>query len=174
MLSMIAAMGRNRVIGADGKLPWRLRDDLRIFKQTTLGHAVIMGRKTFDTLDKPLPGRMNIVLTRRTDFQVPAGVLVAAGPDEALDLCGDDPEPFIAGGGEIYRLFLPRADRIHLSIVDLETAGDATFPELDDSWHPVHTQAFPQDERNEASFIYAVYERRQMLGSGSISPTSPS
>lgn len=159
MLSMIAAMGRNRVIGANGKLPWRLRDDLRIFKQTTLGHAVIMGRKTFDTLDKPLPGRTNIVLTRRSDLAVPPGVLVARTADEALGLCAGDPEPFIVGGGEIYRLFLPRAGRIHLSVVDLEPEGDATFPELDASWRVVREEAFAQSERNEASFIYRIYER---------------
>jgi len=159
MLSMIAAMGRNRVIGADGKLPWRLRDDLQIFKRTTLGHAVIMGRKTFDTLPKPLPGRVNIVLTRRTDLRFPTGVLIAATPDGALDLCADDPEPFIVGGGEIYRLFLPRADRIHLSIVDLEPPGDATFPELGPDWRVVQETAFEKNDHNDASFVYRVYER---------------
>lgn len=164
MLSMIAAMGRNRVIGAEGKLPWRLRDDLRIFKRTTLGHAVIMGRKTFDALDQPLPGRTNIVLTRRADLRVPSGVLVAGTAEEALALCGDDPEPFIGGGGEIYRLFLPRATRIHLSIVDLEPAGDAWFPELDSCWGVVYEERFDRDEHNDASFVYRVYER---AGAGS-------
>lgn len=160
MLSMIAAMGRNRVIGADGKLPWRLRDDLRLFREITMGHAVVMGRKTYDTLDKPLPGRTNIILTRRPGLPVPAGVLVAATADEALALCAADPEPFIVGGGEIYRLFLPRATRIYLSIVDLEPPGDTTFPELDAGWVVLREQHFERNERNEASFVYRVYERQ--------------
>jgi len=159
MLSMIAAMGRNRVIGAKGQLPWKLRDDLRLFKENTTGHAIIMGRKTWDTLDKPLPNRTNIVLTRQSDLDVPPGVHVVANVDLALALCAEDPEPFIIGGGQIYRLFLPHATRIHLSVVDLKPEGDATFPELDETWVTVREQHFEQNDRNEASFLYKILER---------------
>ena len=159
MLSMIAAMGRNRVIGSNGQLPWKLRDDLRLFRKHTIGHAVIMGRKTFSTLEEPLTNRLNIVLTRQPSLDVPPGVLVATTPDEALGLCTDDSEPFIVGGGEIYRIFLPRTDRIYLSIVDLEPPGDASFPELDNTWVSVREERFEQNERNDVSFIYTVHER---------------
>jgi dihydrofolate reductase len=165
MLSMIAAMGRNRVIGSQGQLPWKLRDDLRLFRENTTGHAVVMGRKTWDTLDKPLPNRTNIVLTRQPDLDVPTGVHVVRELDQALALCAEDSEPFIVGGGQVYRLFLPHATRIHLSIVDLEPPGDATFPELDESWVTVHEQRFEQNDRNEASFLYTILERQRASAS---------
>jgi dihydrofolate reductase len=168
MLSMIAAMARNRVIGVDGRLPWRLRDDLRLFKKHTTGHAVIMGRKTFDTLPAPLPGRTNIVLTRHPGLQVPPGVVMVHSIDEALLRCQDDPEPFIVGGGEIYRLFLPRAGKIYLTTVDLEPDGDATFPELDESWVSTHREHFRADERNEAAFVFEILERSRKLTSRSV------
>ncbi len=160
MLSMIAAMARNRVIGNHGALPWKLRDDLRLFRENTTGHAIVMGRKTWDTLDKPLPNRTNIVLTRQPGLQVPPGVLVVSDVDQALALCADDPEPFIVGGGQIYRLFLPHATRIYLTIVNLEPPGDATFPELDETWATMREERFEQNDRNEASFLYTILERQ--------------
>ncbi len=163
MLSMIAAMGRNRVIGVEGRLPWRLRDDLRLFKQHTTGHAVIMGRKTYDTLNAPLPDRTNIVLTRQTSLAVPKSVIVVSTVAQAIALCENDPEPFVVGGGEIYRLFLPFASRIYLTTVDLEPVGDATFPDLSPDWTCVHKERFEANDRNEAPFVFQILERAPSL-----------
>jgi dihydrofolate reductase len=129
-LAMIAAMARNRVIGSQGDLPWNEPEDTRFFKATTLGHALIMGRKTFDALGRPLPKRRNIVITRQQGWRR-EGVEVVATLDEAIRLARQsDPMPFIGGGGEIYALALPLATRIYLTVVDMEAAGDAAFPEL--------------------------------------------
>ena len=125
---MIAAMGSNRVIGADGKLPWHEPEDLKHFKAVTTGHAVIMGRKTWVALGRPLPKRRNLVVTRQAGFAAP-GAEVFASLDAAIASAreGGDAEPMIIGGGEIYRLALPLATRIHLTEVRCAPAGDATL-----------------------------------------------
>lgn len=152
-LAMIAAMGSNRVIGADGKLPWHEPEDLRYFKATTSGHAVIMGRKTWEALGRPLPKRRNLVVTRQAGFAAP-GAEVFATLDAAIASARvGDPEPMIIGGGEIYRLALPRATRIHLTEVRCEPAGDATFPDLDPRQWRVAS------ERTSGNLTFRVYER---------------
>lgn len=158
MLAMIAAMGTNRVIGREGALPWHLPTDLKWFKQKTLGHAVIMGRKTWDAVGVPLPGRRSIVISRSMR-SAPEGCELVRSVDQALDLCGDDPEPFIVGGGEIYRLALPRAERIYLTVVQMAPEGDATFPDLGPEWRVVWRESHPADERHEAAFEFQVLER---------------
>lgn len=159
MLAMIVAMGRNRVIGRDGALPWHLPADLKWFRQKTMGHAVIMGRKTWDSVGKPLPGRRSIILSR-TMASAPPGAELVRTLDEARELCRDDAEPFVVGGGEIYRIALPAAARIYLTLVDLEPAGDATFPELGPEWDVVWRQSHPLDERHAVGFEFQVLERR--------------
>jgi len=152
-LSMIAAMGSNRVIGAEGKLPWHEPEDLQYFKATTSGHAVIMGRKTWQALGRPLPKRRNIVVTRQTDFSAP-GAEVFSTITAAIDAARTgDPEPMIIGGGEIYRLALPQVTRIHLTEVACQPAGDATFPELDPKIWRVAS------ERTSGNLTFRVYER---------------
>jgi len=134
-LTLVAAMATNRVIGCDGALPWHEPEDLRHFKAVTTGHAVIMGRKTWESLGKPLPKRRNLVITRNVAF-------VAPGAEVFTDLLTGiaaarttDPEPVVIGGGELYRLALPLATRIELTEVLMEAVGDATFPELPgDEW----------------------------------------
>jgi len=159
-LTIIAAMSENRVIGRGGGLPWHLPDDLKRFKRLTSGHHVIMGRRTFQALDRPLPNRVNIVITRRPDF-APDGALIARDLDEALRLAAPDPDPFILGGGEIYALALPRADRLELTIVHAEIEGDTFFPEFDErDWTLLHDERHEADARHAHAYSFRTYERR--------------
>lgn len=159
-LTIIAAMSENRVIGRAGDLPWRLPADLRRFKSLTRGHHVIMGRKTFDSLGRPLPERVNIVITRRSDYQVPEGVRIASSLEQALAFARDDDNPFILGGGEIYALALPQAKRMELTIVHTTTPGDTYFPEFDESeWRLTHDEHHEADENHEFEFSFRTYER---------------
>lgn len=159
-------MSRNRVIGRGGSLPWRMPADLRRFRERTTGHAVIMGRKTWETLNgRPLPQRANIVLTRDDAFNDP-GAIAAGSLDEALRLAQrarpEASEVFIAGGAEIYRLALPRAERIDLTLIDTEIAdGDAFFPafEHDRAWRVVNDQPQPPDEHHAHAYRFMTYER---------------
>jgi dihydrofolate reductase len=130
MLSLIAALDRQRLIGAGGALPWRLPEDLRRFKALTLGKPVLMGRKTWDSLGRPLPGRRNLVITRQPGWQA-AGADAAASLEAALTMCTDAPEIMVIGGAEIYRLALPLAQRLYLTEIDAVFTGDAWFPELE-------------------------------------------
>jgi dihydrofolate reductase len=129
IISLIAAMAENRVIGRGPMIPWHLADDRRRFREITWGHPVIMGRKTFETLGRPLPGRINIVLTRRVDYK-PEGCLVAHDLEAALRLAEGVEEVFICGGGEVYRQAMHRADRILLTVLHRNFDGDALFPEI--------------------------------------------
>ncbi len=126
-LALIAAMGRNHVIGTDTGLPWHLPRDLKHFRSLTLGKPIILGRTTFEHIGRPLPDRPNIVLTRRTDF-APDGVCVARSAAAALAAAAGAEEAVVIGGGEVYRTFLPHADRLYLTVVDGEFAGTTTFP----------------------------------------------
>jgi dihydrofolate reductase len=162
MLSIILAMAENRVIGRGGDLPWHLPEDLKHFKRTTAGHTVIMGRRTWESLgprERPLPGRRNIVVTRQTEYHTP-GAEVVHSFRKALHLAHHDDEAFILGGGEIFREALPVADRIYLTLVHAEVAGDAFFPELDmTEWKLVDERRHPADDRNEYAMTFRVYER---------------
>lgn len=131
-LTLVAALGRNRVIGADGSMPWHLPEDLRHFKETTRGGTMLMGRATWDSIGRPLPGRTSIVLTRDRSWNAD-GALVAHSLAEALT-CAPDEELFVIGGGEIYRETLPLADRLVLTEIDAAPDGDTFFPTLDDGW----------------------------------------
>ena len=157
-LTLIAAVAANGVIGRDGTLPWRLSADLKRFKALTMGHPVIMGRKTWESLGRPLPGRLNIVITRNPDYR-PEGASVAASLDAALALAADAAEVFVIGGEEIYRIALSRADRLQLTEIQQDFAGDARFPELDRSgWLTV-----TRERHLDASglpYAFATYERR--------------
>ncbi len=129
-LNIIAAMARNRVIGLDNRLPWHLPEDLQHFKRLTMGHHLIMGRKTYASIGRPLPGRITVILTRSADLHAP-GCLLAHSLQAAIDACGDDPEVFCVGGAELYAQVLPLADRLHLTEIQAEFAGDAYFPAFD-------------------------------------------
>ena len=129
IISLIAAMAENRVIGRDGVIPWDLPEDRRRFRELTMGHPVIMGRTTFESIGRPLPGRQNIVLTRHTGFRAD-GCLVVTDLRSALEACVGSTEVFICGGGELYREALPLADKLYLTIIEGEVDGDIFFPEL--------------------------------------------
>ncbi len=146
---LIAAVGANGVIGRDNDLPWRIREDLQHFKQLTLGHTLVMGRKTYDSIGRPLPGRRTVVVTRQPDWSAD-GVRVVHTLEEALTEGGD---LYVAGGGEIYRQALPYADRLELTEVDQCPAGDVTFPAFDRSdW--TETARDPHD-----GFSFVSYRR---------------
>jgi len=159
-VTLIAAMGRNRVIGRDGGLPWKLPDDMKFFMRTTSGHTVVMGRRTWESFDGALPKRRNIVITRQADYDAP-GAEVVSSLDEALALCRDDGEVYIMGGGEIYTLALPKADRLVLTHVECDVEGDACFPAFDENdWRITHREKHEADDRHAYAFEFVTYDRR--------------
>lgn len=166
-LSLIAALAANNVIGRNNQVPWRLPTDLRRFKALTMGHHLIMGRKTFDSVGRPLPGRVNVVITRREEWSA-AGVTVVHSLEQALRVAAEagDAEAFIAGGAEIYELAIHRADRMYLTRVHAEVEGDTFFPEFDDvsEWRLVDAEHFEADERNEYPFSFLTYDRAAAEG----------
>jgi len=129
IVAIIAAMSSNRVIGRQGTIPWHIPEDLRRFRELTTGHALIMGRKTYESIGRPLPGRKTIIVTRQPAYAA-AGCLTAASLDGALRLAEPSAEAFICGGAELYRQALPFAARIYLTVINEAVAGDATFPEI--------------------------------------------
>ena len=131
-VSIIVAMARNQVIGIDNTLPWHLPEDLKHFKALTMGHHMIMGRKTYESIGRPLPGRTTVIVSRDPDYRV-AGCVTASSLDAALAACGDDPEVFFVGGANLYAQALPYAQRLYLTEIQREVAGDAYFPEFDRS-----------------------------------------
>ena len=152
-------MDRNRLIGRDNALPWRLPADLAHFRNITMGKPVVMGRKTFESIGRPLPGRTNIVLTRSLDFSA-EGVLVADSLESALDLAGDAAEVFVIGGGAVYEQALPQAQRLYLTLVDDEFEGDAWFPAIvPTQWREVERSRHGADERNPHDYSFVVFEK---------------
>ncbi|MGI9455824.1 MAG: dihydrofolate reductase [Aeoliella sp.] len=165
ILSLIVAVAENNVIGRGGDLPWRLSADLARFKQLTMGHALVMGRKTYESIGRPLPGRVSIVLTRQANFDVGDGqVITAKSLDEAIALVPNTTmnpsELFVIGGAEIYRETIPRADRLYRTLVHAKPQGDALLPEIDWSeWRLVESTGYPADERNEYAVTWEKLER---------------
>jgi dihydrofolate reductase len=158
-ISLIAAASANGIIGADGTLPWHLPDDFRWFKARTLGKPVVMGRRTWESLDGPLPGRRNIVISRRGNYLAP-GAEVVNSPEAAIKVARGADELMVIGGGEIFRQFLPWTDRIYLTRVDAEINGDVTFPAMHPTeWTLVAREAHAADERHAYPFEFRVYER---------------
>ena len=158
---MIVAVSDNGVIGQDNDLPWHLSRDLRRFKQLTMGHHLILGRRTFEAIGRPLPGRTMIVLTRG-EARFPEGVHGVGSLDEAVDRvrAAGASEAFVAGGETIYRQVLPRADRIYLTRVHADVAGDARFPELDLSeWIERSREHYPVSEQNEMPLTFFVLDK---------------
>lgn len=158
-VKLIWAMDRNGLIGREGRLPWRLPAELAYFRRTTMGHPVIMGRKTFESLGKPLPGRRNVVLSRNPDFR-PEGAEAAHDVSDVLDRLRGEPI-FVIGGAQIYRAFLPHADQLYVTRIDHAFEGDEHFPDIDwHAWRLVSEEQGPNDERNPYPFRFQVYERR--------------
>jgi dihydrofolate reductase len=145
-------MANNRVIGANNRIPWHLPDDLQMFKRLTMGHHIVMGRKTYESIGRLLPGRTTVIVTRQRDYAV-TGAIIAHSLHDAINAAARDEEIFVIGGAELFRDALPLADRIHLSMVDAEPAGDTFMPEFDlTDWFEVSSQAKP-------GYRYRVLER---------------
>lgn len=160
-LTLIVAAGENNIIGKDNKLIWHLSDDLKRFKNLTSHHCMIMGRKTYESFAKPLPNRTHIVITRQRNYQVPNGVIVVHTLEDALKAAKNDPQPFIIGGGEIYKEAMPYADKIELTRVHQSFKGDTVFPQIDMSeWEETKKTTHPQDEQHAYSFSFITYQRR--------------
>lgn len=162
-VTFVVAMSRDRVIGAGGEIPWRLPRDLKQFRALTWGRPIVMGRKTHESIGRPLPGRTNIILTRRTDFLAP-GCLVAGSVAEAMDQAraAGAEELMVVGGGEVYRAFLPIVSKIHLTLVEGAFEGDAHFPVdplASDEWRNVHEERWDADARNPHDARYLVLTR---------------
>lgn len=162
MITLVVAASRNNVIGKDNQLLWRLPNDTRYFKNVTWGMPVVMGRKTFESLGKPLAGRTNIVLTRNTSWKAP-GVTTVKSLNDAIFLGKemDVKELMVIGGGEIYQMAMPLAGRIHITRVEADLEGDAFFPEIDPLlWKLVSRQDHPADEKHQYAYSFQIWERR--------------
>lgn len=158
-LSIIVAMAKNRVIGANNTLPWHLPADLKHFKALTMGHHIVMGRKTFESIGKPLPGRTSVVVTRNANY-APPGVIVANSLEAAISSCGNDEEIFVIGGAELYRQAINLADRIYLTEIDAGIPGDAYFTEFDSkSWRETGRVSHAPDEKNAYPCHFVIYDR---------------
>ena len=159
MISLIVAASTNNVIGFQGDLPWRLSTDLKRFKVLTMGKPIVMGRKTYESIGRPLPGRQNIVVTRNPDY-VAEGCDVVSSVDAAIQAAGDAEEIMIIGGSHIYEAFLPRAHRIYLTRVQAELEGDAYLPKFnDDDWQETVVEEYTSDESNDHNVIFSILER---------------
>ncbi|KPV92237.1 MULTISPECIES: type 3 dihydrofolate reductase [unclassified Pseudoalteromonas] len=161
IISMIAAMANNRVIGLDNKMPWHLPADLQHFKKVTTGKPVVMGRKTFESIGRPLPGRRNIIITRNSQYNA-QGIETVTTPEAALELVKAEEEVMIIGGGNIYQQFLPSADRLYLTFIDLEVEGDTQFPDYQAvaTWENVDEQANKPDEKNQYSYKFVTLYKK--------------
>lgn len=162
-VSLLVAAAKNGVIGRSGGLPWRLSADLRRFKQLTLGHHIIMGRKTFDSIGRALPGRTSIVVSRQAKLAIPPACLRCHSLNEALRFAeaAGDTEAFVIGGAEIFSLALPLVSRVYLTIVEAQVPGDTFFAPLDPrDWNVLHDERHPADARNEFDYSFRVLERK--------------
>ena len=158
MISLIVAASTNNVIGAKGDLPWRLSADLKRFKALTMGKPIVMGRKTYESIGRPLPGRQNIVVTRQDNY-APEGCTVVQSVDAAI-AAANAPEIMIIGGGHIYEAFMPMAERIYLTRVDADIDGDTYFPEISgDQWQEVARQEQAADADNDYDVVFMEYAR---------------
>jgi dihydrofolate reductase len=158
IISMIAAMAKHRVIGKENEMPWHLPADFSWFKQCTMGKPIVMGRKTFDSIGRPLPGRQNVVVSRNSELAI-EGVTVVPSIEEALLLLENEPEVMIIGGGSIYAACLPIASKLYLTLIDADIAGDTLFPLWGNEWIERSRQHYAADEKNQYSMDFIVLEK---------------
>ena len=167
-IALIVAMGNNRVIGVDNRMPWHLSADLKRFRRITWGKPILMGRRTHESIGKPLPGRENIVLTTDADYRT-EGCKVVHSPAEALQITRDAPEVMVIGGAALYRSFLPLAHRLYLTLIHQDFPGDTFFPDIDwTQWHETAREDVTTDESGLA-YSFIDYERRLASTDGSAS-----
>ncbi|WP_237113809.1 type 3 dihydrofolate reductase [Pseudoalteromonas rubra] len=160
IISMIAAMANGRIIGDDNAMPWHLPADLKHFKAVTLNKPVVMGRKTFESIGRPLPGRRNIVISRNSNYNA-EGIEVVSSPQDALALVDGCEEVMIIGGGNIYEQFLPLSNRLYLTYIDLDVSGDTRFPDHTQAgeWEEVASEAYEADEKNLYSYKFVTLNK---------------
>ena len=160
-LSLIVAVAKNRVIGINNTLPWHLPEDLKRFRALTTGHHIVMGRKTYESLGRLLPGRTTVIVTRNKDYKI-AGALVASSLEQALEICKNDTEVFLIGGAELYVDGLKLADKLYITEVDLDVAGDAFLPEFNLSdWTETLREKLVSEKG--LNFEYVTYQRKSLL-----------
>lgn len=165
-LSLIWAMDRNRTIGIDNRLPWRLPADLQHFRALTTGHTILMGRKTYESFPRPLPDRRHIIITKDRKYQAASGCVVANTLEAALAAAGADDEVFVIGGASLYGQTLPYADRLYVTLIDAEFVGDTRFPEFDwQDWRQVSREDHPPDEKNPHAYSFLVFDREDRKAS---------
>jgi len=162
MISIIVAAAQNNAIGYQNQLLWRMPADLKFFKDTTINHTVIMGRKTFESVGKPLPNRRNIIITRKADYKID-GAEVVHSIDDALALCNPNEETFIVGGAEIYSLVMDQCDRIYFTLIYGEFKADTFFPPiLQDFWQLTSESYHDADDKNPYDYNFMIYERKKI------------
>lgn len=162
-LSIIVAMDQNRLIGDKNKIPWHLPADLKYFREITMGSPVIMGRKTFESIGFPLPGRRNIIMTRDENYSVDECEIVHSLEEVLHSFSGQEKEAFIIGGAEIYRLFLPYTDKLYLTFIDHEFSGDTYFPEIDfENWECISVKEGTMDNKNPYKYSHHIYQRKEI------------
>lgn len=157
-ISMIAAIAHDRIIGVDNQMPWHLPADFAWFKQQTLGKPIVMGRKTYESVGCPLPGRLNIVISRDSNLKID-GVTCVCSIEEAIQTAGDCEELMVIGGGSIYQAFLPKAQRLYLTFVDAKITGDTQFPDWGGNWKQVESQQRASDDKNKYPMTFVILER---------------
>jgi len=161
-LSIIAAMDKNQLIGNQGDMPWRLPADLQHFKKITMGSPIIMGRKTFESLARPLPGRTNVILTKNRNYSAEGCLIVHSEAEILKKFLNKEKEAFIIGGAEIYHLFLPYSNMLYLTMIDHEFSGDTYFPDINwENWLKLSEEKGTTDSNNPYSYSYHVYQRKQ-------------
>lgn len=158
MISLIVAMDENRVIGFENKMPWHLPADLAYFKKTTIGHPIVMGRKTFQSIGRPLPNRTNLILTRDQSFRS-EGCQVVHNIEEVIQIAKKE-ALFVIGGAEIYKQFLPYAKKIYITQIIESFHGDTFFPELTDEWQLIATERNEKDQKNDYRYEFQVYQKK--------------
>ncbi len=160
IISLIAAMGKNRVIGKNNSLPWNLPADMKHFRELTTNKPVIMGRKTFESIGKPLPNRTNIVITRDQDYKA-ENCIVVRSADDALKAAENNEEVMVIGGSQIYKEFLPRANRMYLTLIEEDFDGDAFFPEYKvEEWEETAYEEHERDSKNQYNYTFLTLERK--------------
>ncbi|WJE54767.1 dihydrofolate reductase [Bacillus cereus] len=161
IISFMVAMDENKVIGKDNKLPWHLPSELQYVKKTTMGHPLIMGRKNYEAIGRPLPGRRNIIVTRNMNYHV-EGCEIAQSVEEVFELCKNEEEIFIFGGAQIYELFLPYVNKLYITKIHHSFEGDTFFPEMNmKEWKEVFVEKGVTDEKNPYTYYYHIYEKQQ-------------
>lgn len=159
-ISLIVAVAENGIIGTGGTMPWHITEDFAHFKAVTLGHSVVMGRKTYESIGRPLPRRRNIVITRNADLRI-EGCEMATSLESAVAMCEGEEEIFVIGGGEIYRQAMPLAHKLYITHVGMRAEGDTRFPEIDSAvWQEVGREEFERGRDFEHPFSFVDYERR--------------